>query len=379
MPSSISSSNGPVEVRPGFVRQTASDRPGVAQPVPERDIPAQPWGRILVVALVLTCIALAGWEVYWRAYGVTPSYLNSKGAWAEQRRRIDTGDGDHTVLIGASRVLFDIELPVWESITGERPIQLALEGTSPVPLLEDLADDANFTGRLLIGVAPDVFFGAGAYRGNVLPYYRNQSPSQRSDHWLSQRLMEPYFAFYDPDFALATVVERQAWPARPGLTTHVEVRKLVVMGADRNTHLWRKLEVDPAYQALARRIWAQDFRGPPRGMETQDMRTKAFDAQIAKAASAIAKLRGRGVPVVFVRPPSGGDYYAYEQTYFPRAETWDPLLDRTGAPGIHFEDHPQLQGLELPEWSHLSAADADRFTAALVPLVMAEFARQQAR
>ena len=53
-------------------------------------------------------------------------------------------------------------------------------------------------------------------------------------------------------------------------------------------------------------------------------------------------------------------------------------MSKTGAPGIHFEDHPQLQGYELPEWSHLSAPEADRLTAALVPLVEAEFARQAA-
>ena len=194
--------------------------------------------------------------------------------------------------------------------TGERPIQLALEGTSPVPFLEDLADDTNFTGRLLIGVAPDVFFGAGAYRGNVLTYYRKQTPSQRSDHWLSQHLLEPYVAFYDPDYALAVVVERQAWPARSGLETRFEVRKLAVMDADRNAHMWRKLEVDPAYGALARSIWAQDFGKPLPDMETPEKRRKVFDEQIDKASTAIAKLRVRGVRVVFVRAPSDGEYYA---------------------------------------------------------------------
>src|SRR4051812_14313319 len=107
MPSSISSSDaamaavvgtaadgiatgGAAFERAGFVRQTASDRPGVAQPVPVRDIPNQPWGRILVAVLVLTAVMLAGWELYWRAFGAVPSYRNSKGEWAEQRRRIDT-------------------------------------------------------------------------------------------------------------------------------------------------------------------------------------------------------------------------------------------------------------------------------------------------
>jgi hypothetical protein len=77
--------------------------------------------------------------------------------------------------------------------------------------------------------------------------------------------------------------------------------------------------------------------------------------------------------VVFLRAPSNGGYYAFEQKVFPRATTWDVLLQRTGTPGIHFEDHPQLQGYILPEWSHLSASEADRFTAALAPLVEQEF------
>src|SRR5690242_19609990 len=110
--------------RPGFTRQTASGRPGVARPAPVRHSPVQPWGRILVAMLVLTTLMLAGWELYWRDFGATPGYRNSNGEWAEQRRRIDQGEGDRTVLIGSSRVLFDVQLPVWERIAGERPIQL---------------------------------------------------------------------------------------------------------------------------------------------------------------------------------------------------------------------------------------------------------------
>jgi hypothetical protein len=41
--------------------------------------------------------------------------------------------------------------------------------------------------------------------------------------------------------------------------------------------------------------------------------------------------------------------------------------------GIHFEDHPEFQGLNLPEWSHLSAADARKFTRALAPMVEQAF------
>lgn len=379
MPSSISSSDFVARdagARAGLVRLTAADRPGVAQPVPERDIPVQPWRSIWLGAAVLALLALGAWEWHWRAFGVTPSYRNSNGAWAQQRGRIDHGEGNKTVLIGSSRVLFDVQLPQWQQITGERPIQLALEGTSPVPILEDLAADPQFTGRLLIGVAPSLFFSGQAYRGDVVGYAHKQSPSQRVGHWLSVHLLEPYLAFDDPDFALDAVLKRQPWPVRPGTHPRQAVRKLANSEADRNTHMWPKLEADADYRALARGIWMQMITAPPPPeMATPAALQRVIDTQITRATTAVATLRARGVKVLFVRMPSIGPFYAMEEKVLPRARTWDVLLQRTHAPGIHFMDYPQLQGYQQPEWSHLSAPEAKRFTGALVPIVEQVFSK----
>jgi hypothetical protein len=207
--------------------------------VPARDIPPRPWGPILLGAAVLGMLLVAGWELYWRSTGVTPGYYNSNSEWAQQRRRIDEGEGGKTVLLGASRVLFDVQLPVWEKATGERPIQLAIEGTSPLPMLEDLAADPHFTGRALVGVAPQVFFPGIAARSDVVPYFHKEGPSQRIGTWLSMHLLEPYFAFYDPDFKLNTVVKagasRGADTPRPAQAEHVGGRpQYVCVGQARN-------------------------------------------------------------------------------------------------------------------------------------------------
>ncbi len=375
MPSSISSSES-LQAVDARVRLTASDRPGVAQPVPVRDIPQQPWGAIWIGTLLLAAALLAAWEWHWRDFGALPTYRNSNGEWAMQRRRIDEGEGGKTVLIGSSRVLFDVQLPVWEQLTGERPIQLAIEGTSSVPLLEDLAADPNFTGHLLIGVAPQLFFSGFAYRGEVVPFYHKQSPSQRSGNWLSMHLLEPYFAFDGSDFGLAAVIRRQDWPLRPGMSRKTTVRELRVSDADRNTHIWSKLETDPAYRELARGIWLETLYGPPPPtMDTPEKVQKLIDQQLQRAVDAVAKLRARGVQMLFVRPPSTGPFLDFENHVFPRVTTWDALLNRTGVAGIHFEDYPELQGLEQPEWSHLSAADAQRYTAALVAIIQRDFWR----
>jgi hypothetical protein len=375
VPSSISSSDLLVIEAPlSVVRLTAADRPGVAQPVPERDIPAQPWLAIWLGAALLALLALGAWESYWRAFGVTPSYRNSNGAWAQQRGRIDRGEGNRTVLIGSSRVLFDVQLPQWQQITGERPIQLALEGTSAVPVLEDLAADPRFTGRLLVGVAPTLFFSGQAFRGDVLAYTHKQGPSQRAGHWLSAHLLEPYLAFDDPDFALDTVLKRQPWPVRPGTHPRPAVRKLANSEADRNTHMWPKLETDAGYRAVVRGIWMQLITAPPPPeMATPAALQRVIDTQINRAAMAVNALHARGVKVVFVRMPSIGPFYAMEEKVMPRARTWDALLQRTHAPGIHFMDNLPLQGYQQPEWSHLSAPEAKRFTTALVPIVEQAF------
>jgi len=359
-----------------YARQTAADRPGVAQPVPVRPVPAQPWGRILAGMVPLLVLLVAGWEWHWRAFGVHPSVGNTEGLWAIERRRIDAGEGNATVLLGSSRLYFDMQLPVWERLDGKRPIQLSFEGTSPVTAMQDLADDPKFTGRLLVGVAPDLFFSGFALHDGAAHYTRKESPSQRVGQWLAMNFIEPRLAFDDPDFALQTVLARQAWPRRPGRTWYTEVRKLAETGADRNTHLWSKVADDLQYRALTRSIWAEEFVPGPNDPSPAEV-LKTQNEQIARAAAAVKKLRARGVQVLFVRMPSIGPFLAHENQRYPRARSWNALLAAIGAPGIYFEDYPELrpdlQGYYLPEWSHMTLADGERFTAALYGVIERDF------
>lgn len=336
----------------------------------ERPLPAVHLGRAALLALILAVLGLLGWECWWRLQGAEAGFRNSDGQWAIQRRRIDQGEGGKTVIIGSSRLLFDLQLPVWERLAGERPIQLALEGTSPLFALEDLAEDADFSGRLLVGITPPLFFTGRASRAQVLPYYQKETPSQRAGEWLSMALLEPWVAFYDKDFSLFTLLERQHWPPRPGVFDYEDVRKLSISAADRATHMWRKVEIDPAYQAIAQRIWMQMIKGPPPPGGPEAAKKTRIE-QIDRAVAAVAKLHARGVQVIFVRAPSAGPFLEFENRVAPRAATWDVLLARSGAPGIHFEDYPAMQGLSIPEWSHLTQADAERYTEALYAAVTA--------
>ncbi len=347
--------------------------PSDTAPSYQRELPGINLGRSWAIALLLFLLGFAAWEWKWRAFGAEPTTRNSDGLWSSQRRRLDHGEQKSTVLLGSSRVLFDVQLHAWDRALGERPIQLAMEGTTPLSMLEDLAGDPKFAGRLLVGVSPDVFFTGFGYREGVVKYYRNETLAQRAGQWLSLHFIEPFFAFYDDDFKLTSVLKRQTWPAREGVKTFLDVRKLTNQGPDRNTQLWEKVEKDAAYRELCRSVWAQSFDEPIPGMETPADLARVAHEQIDRTVAAAATLRGRGVPIVFLRAPSTGPYLATEDRDFPRAKTWDLLLARTRVPGIHFEDYPELQGYELPEWSHLSASEAERFTGELAKILRRDF------
>ena len=84
------------------------------------------------------------------------------------------------------------------------------------------------------------------------------------------------------------------------------------------------------------------------------------------------KLHKRGIDVIFVRNPAEGHYAMSEPMMNPRAETWDVLIEKTGALGIHWMDHEELQGFYLPEWSHMTGEGADRYTKALFNVIARE-------
>ncbi|MDB5424465.1 MAG: hypothetical protein JWQ29_1881 [Phenylobacterium sp.] len=364
MPLSISSSEpGALQERrhapPPGLRLTASDRPGVAQPVPERDIPDRPWGAISLAVLVLT-LALTGlWEWRMRALELSPGVLaDGPSAWAEQRRRVRT-EPVAVAIVGDSRILFDTDLDRFEKMTGVRPLQLALAGTNARPFLEDLAADPKFKGLAIVGLSDWSYFRKGVgLSAAALDRGRWESPAQRGSY-LVQRQLTPHLAMLDKEYSLSTLVARLDPGLRPGVRgPYGDVWKLSDTAPGRQTWLWPRIEHDARLRGHARAVWINQKRTPaPQAV---------IDMTLASTKASVAKIRARGGDVVFVRPPSAPEFRVKEDQVITRAKGWDALLAAAQAKGAHFEDMPAAQGLDIPEFSHLSRACATVFTDAYV-------------
>lgn len=334
-----------------------------------RRIPALPFARIGWLVLVLVVAATAGWEWRMRALGLRAGDLDdSKWHWSVERRRLDAGDHDGIVIVGSSRILFDTDLDVWEEMTGRRPLQLALVGTNGRPVLLRVAEESDFSGLLIVGVTPDLYFlerfSYIPQYERVLDFWRKESPSERFGHRVSL-VLSRHLAFLDEAYRLAPLVERIDIPDRAGVRRpYLDVWKLAEHDADRQARMWPRLESDERLRDHARLAWGPfDGSGP---------KPEWIDRAVAETKQAVDTIRARGGEVVFVRAPSAGLYYESEQAGIPRARTWDRLLRETGSFGIHFEDYAEMRDLEVPEWSHLSRDSATRFTRAYVGVLLRE-------
>ena len=374
MPSSISSSDPALRVeapQPGL-RLTASDRPGVAQPVPERDIPDQPWRAIALAVLLMTATLTGLWEWHARTLELRPGdFHDDNSQWAELRRRVDT-QAVPVALVGDSRILFDTDLDHFQKLTGVRPLQLALPGTNGRPFLEDLADDPHFKGLVIVGMAdPSYFRDKAGLNGDNLKRGHWESPGDQGSYLVRHELQRR-LAFLAPEYRLSSLVTQLDRGVRPKVEgPYEDVWKISETFEDRQTFMWPRIEHDAFLREHARHAW-DGFRGPVATPQVIAMTQ-------AKTKAAVDKIRARGGDVVFLRPPSAPELRVNEEKRIPKAKGWDALLKAANAQGVHIDDLPQAQGLTLPEFSHLNRACARVFTDAYVRALATKTAHLQIR
>src|SRR6187431_1426228 len=105
-----------------------------------------------VLTLVTVAIVILSFEIYLRNQGATIDYDDGEALWSNNRNMVYEPTDKSLVFIGSSRIKYDLDLPTWKGLTKVHAIQLAMEGSSPRPVLTDLANDPNFKGNVVIDV-----------------------------------------------------------------------------------------------------------------------------------------------------------------------------------------------------------------------------------
>ena len=320
-----------------------------------------------LLALLLVIIFIIGWEFWLRTKGVDIAYDDGPPLWSDKRGQVYLPKEKATVFIGSSRIKYDLDIETWRSLAPDKPIQLAMEGSSPLPVLYDLGNDEDFKGKLIIDVTEGLFFAPiprnFADPEKNLAYFKDRTPAQRASFGLN-KLVESKLVFLDREnFSLTAFLDKLQLKDRPGVfTMPLFPMEFGRTSYDRQAIMTERFLSDTNLQRKVTNNW-EFFRragrpNPPTGAR--------LDSLLNNIKTAIDKIRARGGKVLFVRTPSSGPMWMGEQKVYPRDKYWEVLLNHTKTEGLHFMDDPKTSSFICPEWSHLSPADARLYTIAFI-------------
>jgi len=293
-----------------------------------------------IIALAIFVVAISAWEMRVRAAGYTPSVEDSKDLWAATRCRL-SDDPNQTVVVGASRIQFDFDLQTWAEAHNDRiPIQLAIPGSNPLAILEDIAA-SEFRGNLIIGITPALWFvpqgSPVIITADALERYYNWSPSQQASLVLGKLLQHRLAMINTEALKFTALLSQIEVNDRPGVLPNLPPKLPPYFSGNADTRqasMWSQCEEGSPLALEIQQIWIGLFTPPPPppGVTPEEFHAgflKHMDVQFARIQAAVATVKERGGRVVFVRPPSTGVLREMELKFSPREGVWDRMLEDT--------------------------------------------------
>lgn len=348
-----------------------------------REIPDQPWLILLAIAATVVAMAMAGWEAHVRQLGYGPTLGDTPNLWARTRSSAAFAGPEQVVFVGASRTLFDTDLETFQKETGGLlPIQLATVGSNPLVILEDLAKDPSYAGTTIVGIVPGLIVAAAgppvSSPAKFVAYYHQWSVANRMELPLTL-FFDEHFAFINQDeLTLSQLIDNGLdLPLRSKVYAPKLPGYMYTLGRHRQARMIPQVATVPETQKRIQQIWLPLFQGPPKPGAFTDkqwakMMSGGWEGNLLRIKESVSSITGRGGKVIFSRLPSTGGVLALENRVTPRTAIWDRILRETGAPGIYFEDYPELTGFDCPEWSHLNAEDATEYTRRFARILKAQ-------
>lgn len=328
----------------------------------------------LIIAIALSIIGLASWELYWRSQGKYPTLNDDKTLWAMHRANVEKATNEDYIILGSSRAFFDFQVNEFKKVAGKAPIQLSSTGSSPLPTFHDIVNNTDFNGTVIIGVTPGLFFSTTFPQAfpwqrpqSKVDFFKKRTYAQRLNYQLSIPLQQNLVLMaadeeeWEDDIDLKSLLRTTRIGNRTGKPIAPPFYYFGDVNLDRNMSMINKTATDTAFANTIVTVWNFFAKGvPPPDKE----------ATMAFFMNDLEKFKKRNGTVVLVRCPSSGDTRKGENMVLPRANFWDDLVKQAKVPNYHFEDYDQLKDFKCPEESHLSLEDAKKFTKELITLML---------
>lgn len=321
-----------------------------------------------IFAFLIAILFLVPYELYMKHVESWPKGhdLENLDLWADWRAKVNHLSSEDIVILGSSRGHFDINIHLWDSITGKRPIMLAYPGSSPYHTMEDVIEKSDFNGLMIISTAPGLFYTMkgswGANRGKTLvDHYYDRTYAQKFSSEV-YKLIDPLFSYTQgSDLNLRTLMNRIQLPNRDSVDGPTLWPPMVTMDKYRNIRMIPRMETDTVLQKQQTDIW---YNPDPKNRFAD-----SIDVVLGHYVNLVKEFKAKGGRVAFIRPPVSGYYLDMEPKLFPREKYWERMLKESGSPGYHYSDYEASKSMNPPEWSHLNRKDSDIYTRLIIELL----------
>ncbi|MDZ4685104.1 MAG: hypothetical protein SH850_08430 [Planctomycetaceae bacterium] len=313
------------------------------------------WSKTLAVGLALTIGVLGLMEWQFRLAGFGPSVHDGADLWWANYRQIAASDEPPIVIAGSSRAQLGIDPATLRRGLDDRPvIQLAINGSSPLLIIEQLADDRLFHGTLLLEIQPIVFDARPA--GDATPaaiLAQRQTAVWRPCETAVRTSVQSLLVFRNPLWE-PKLYPRLLRPATWHGLFYLQTAPDRSIKADYGTD--RDLDKEDR--------WA-------RILETmQPMNAEELARLTDRISRAAHQIQSRGGQVAMIYFPGSGATLSAEERFFPRAAYWDRLVRESGLPHLHLHDVPAVQAVYRPcDGSHLDGKQTRPFSEVLAAAV----------
>lgn len=339
-----------------------------------------PWLRIFGTALLISFAFIILMEARLAQLGYHSTVLDSADRWAKERARASQLGERALILIGGSRIQLGIDLDTLRKVTGLEPVQLAVDGSSFVPILRSLADDPTIRGTVLVDYYPESVEGArsgeygaatlfelGFEKLNVQHKLFSLASVEKS---LSEMLHENLRSFADG----ATPLMSLQWRIIP----NEKASQYLITLPDRSRLADYSLVAMPEfyYKRVARNLGREQTINLAaadielvlkRQVHMQQPGNNAAYVQGARyLRQLIASINSHSGKVLFVAMPTSGMIREIDEKRYPRRNFLEMFEKEAGVSVLSSADDPVLRSFACPDGSHLDLRDRQKFTAALV-------------
>lgn len=287
--------------------------------------------------------------------------------WALKRQSLTSAKNiKKIVVIGKSRSQLGIDPAILESeFRNINVTHLAIDGTSSLYVLKDLADDPKFSGIVLFSMTVgDLRQEAILDAKPWVDFYHSKFDSFFCDmsekiNTLIQVRLQSLFVLLSSEFNFKAITYK--------FLSQKDIKPLycnMQPNRFRPAYYHDRLSPDELREHIRIRI---DIARA--SASTANIDRESFLQSITTLALYSRKLQEKGGKLIIVRMPSTGEHWAIDEKIFPKKDYWDRISKMTNIPTVHFLDYPSLNRFDCPDTSHIDARDSTEFTRNLSKII----------